>query len=144
MRLLVKLRRLLASAWSKLCGWEPTPKSSTRALKIRSMSAVKDYETRFRGISAIAALELLCWTLGARYDGICIGETKTTLASLYDYAETLAYANAEDVSIGFYGGPKPRRFFKDASLLAMVVDRILFAEMHGERCKVQQALMSVQ
>lgn len=140
MRLFLRLKKLLASVWNKLYGLEPTPKSSIPVLKARSVSAVKEYENRFKGISAIAALEILCWTLGARYDGICIGESKTTLATLYDYAQELTYADAADVSIGFYGGPKPRRFFSNASLLAMVVDRIMFAESIGDRCKVQQAL----
>lgn len=95
-------------------------------------------KNRFGDISALDALELLCWTFNADKAFVSIGGSRMPLSDLYDDT-ALFTLKASDVDLQFYGGPPPAKWW-NGTLLTMLMDHFLFAYSKKDMAKVHKAL----
>jgi len=98
----------------------------------------------FEYISAIDALDLLCWHFGAAGRIVYIDGSRFVLSDLYDYADEWAQSNAINIILDFYGGPPPTKWWRKSTLLIMLLDYIIYAEKRGNQKAVRKALAIVQ
>jgi hypothetical protein len=98
----------------------------------------------FEYIGAIDALDLLCWHLGATNRIVYVDGSRFVLSDLYDYADEWMQLNAKDIILSFYGGPPPTRWWKNSTLLTMLLDYIIYAEKRGNKKAIRTALAIVQ
>ncbi|MFA5344723.1 MAG: hypothetical protein WC315_00375 [Candidatus Omnitrophota bacterium] len=95
-------------------------------------------KNRFGDISALDALELLCWTFGADKAYITVDGMRMPLVDLYDDTGMFTW-KASDVDLQFYGGPPPAKWW-DGTLLTMLLDHFLYAYSKNDLVKVHKAL----
>lgn len=90
----------------------------------------------FSDISALDALECLCWTFNADKAGIYLDGTTLVLSDLYDY---ISLEKAADIELRFYGGPNPGKWW-NGTLLTLFLDHFIYAYLKGKRLQVTKAL----
>lgn len=93
---------------------------------------------RFGKISALDALELLCWTFEADKAFITVDSNRIQVIDLYDDTSMFTWL-ASDVDIQFYGGPPPAKWW-NGTLLTMLLDHFLYAYAKNDMPKVHKAL----
>jgi|WetSurMetagenome_2_1015567.scaffolds.fasta_scaffold02484_7 hypothetical protein len=97
---------------------------------------------RFRDITVIDALNLLCHEFKATHAYIDIGASRKQLVDLYDEPEILML-RAADLELSFFGGPKTKTKWWTSNLLNMLLDHLLFAYSKKDMGPVHKALKVV-
>lgn len=98
----------------------------------------KQLDRFFKGMPAMDALEALCWVFNADRATIYIDGTRFALADLYDTMETDGFRQASEITLEFYGGPSPGKWWH-GNLYTMFLDHFIFAYISGERQLVKKA-----
>jgi hypothetical protein len=75
---------------------------------------------------------------------VYVDGSRFVLSDLYDYADEWMQLNAKDIILSFYGGPPPTRWWKNSTLLTMLLDYIIYAEKRGNKKAIRTALAIVQ
>jgi hypothetical protein len=98
----------------------------------------KQLENLFGDITAIDALDGLCWTFGASQARVYLGGTCFALADLYDNMEVVGLWPAKSIEIRFFGGPVGRWW--DGNLFNMFIDHFIYAYINGKKAVTSKAL----
>ena len=92
----------------------------------------------FQGMPAMDALEALCSIFNAEQATIYLDGTRFALMDLYDVMETDGFRPAHEISLQFYGGPSPGRWWH-GNLYTMFLDHFIYAYITGKRHEVKKA-----
>jgi hypothetical protein len=95
-------------------------------------------EQLFGDITALDALEALCWTFSASQARVYVDGTCFALADLYDQMEVIGLWPAKSVELRFFGGPVGQWW--DGNLFTMFLDHFIFAYMKGNKKAVAKVL----
>jgi hypothetical protein len=96
---------------------------------------------RYRDITALDALELLCVIFGAGNAYINMDGKRLPLYELYNNSEIFNW-KASEIDLDFFGGPKPAKWWP-GTLLTLLLDHILYAYSINDLAKVHKALKAV-
>jgi hypothetical protein len=98
----------------------------------------KQLENLFGDMTAIDALDGLCWTFGASQARVYVDGTCFALADLYDNMDVVGLWPAKAVELRFFGGPVGRWW--DGNLFTMFLDHFMFAYIKGDKKTVAKIL----